>query len=67
MRQHQDSELTAWMYETLRLASLALLLVRSPMTPEKLLIKTSKGNTTITVDLGTLVGNHFYGDYLSPR
>ncbi|KIX06449.1 uncharacterized protein Z518_04425 [Rhinocladiella mackenziei CBS 650.93] len=57
----------AWMYETLRLASPAPLLVRTPTVPQDLPITTPQGNTTITVQPGTMVGGHFYGAHLSPR
>ncbi|KAF2252133.1 putative cytochrome P450 [Trematosphaeria pertusa] len=57
----------AVMHETLRLASPAPLLVRSPNEPTELPVSTSDGPTTVTVDPGTLVGGNFYGAHLSSR
>ncbi|EED22961.1 cytochrome P450, putative [Talaromyces stipitatus ATCC 10500] len=58
----------ALMYETLRLASPAPLLVRGPSSPQELPIITPSGEERIfTVNPGTLVGGHFYGGHLSPR
>lgn len=58
----------AVMYETLRLASPAPLLVRAPSSPQALPIILPNGEERIvTVNPGTLVGGHFYGGHLSPR
>lgn len=57
----------AVMYETLRLASPAPLIVRSPTIPEEVTVSTPRGDSTIAVDPGTLVGIHQYGAHLSPR
>lgn len=57
----------AWMYETLRLASPAPLLVRMPRSPQELPIIAQQGPSKIVVPPGTLVGGHFYGAHLSPR
>lgn len=57
----------AWMHETLRLASPAPLLVRSPSMPQELPITTVNGEATVVVNPGTLVGGHLYGAHLSPR
>jgi cytochrome P450 len=57
----------ALMYESLRLAAPAPLLVRSPTTPQELPIVTDGEQTTLTIHPGTLVGMHFYGAHLSPR
>lgn len=58
----------ALMYETLRLASPAPLLVRAPSSPQELPIIQPNGEERIvTVNPGTLVGGHFYGGHLSPR
>jgi cytochrome P450 len=57
----------AWLYETLRLAGPAPLLVRSPSTSQDIPITTPSGEATLTVNPGTLVGGHFYGAHLSPR
>lgn len=57
----------ALMYETLRLASPAPLIVREPTSPLDVPIITSKDERTITIDRGTVVGCHFYGARLSPR
>ncbi|KAF2021514.1 putative cytochrome P450 [Aaosphaeria arxii CBS 175.79] len=54
------------MYEALRLASPAPLLVRSPRSPMELPIITKTGPGSITVNPGTLVGGHFYAGHLSP-
>jgi cytochrome P450 len=55
------------MYETLRLASPAPMLVRSPREPTELPVSTPTGPSTVVVHPGTLVGGHFYGGHLSPR
>jgi cytochrome P450 len=55
------------MYETLRFASPAPLLVRSPIEPSELPIMTTAGPSSINVSPGTVVGGHFYGGHLSPR
>ncbi|KAF2187983.1 putative cytochrome P450 [Zopfia rhizophila CBS 207.26] len=57
----------AFMYETLRLASPAPLLVRSPIVSDELPIATSSDSTMLTVNPGTFVGIHSYGAHLSPR
>ncbi|ORY15312.1 putative cytochrome P450 [Clohesyomyces aquaticus] len=57
----------ALMHETLRLASPAPLLVRTPTTPEEIPIITPTGEKTLTVNPGTLVGIHTYAAHLSPR
>ena len=57
----------ALMYETLRLASPAPLIVREPTSPLDVPIITSEGERMITVDRGTVIGCHFYGSHLSPR
>ncbi|KAE8555854.1 hypothetical protein EYB25_000552 [Talaromyces marneffei] len=58
----------ALMYETLRLASPAPLLVRAPSLPQELPIILPNGQERIvTVNPGTLVGGHFYGGHLSTR
>ena len=57
----------ALMYETIRLASPAPLLVREPTSPLEVPVITPQGEKTITVDRGTIVGCHFYGAHLSPR
>jgi cytochrome P450 len=57
----------ALMYETLRLASPAPLLVRSPIVPAEVPVYTDKGPRTVTVNPGTAVGCHFYGAHLSSR
>lgn len=55
------------MYETLRLASPAPLLLRSPIQPSELPVMTTAGRGSITVTSSTVVGGHFYGGHLSPR
>lgn len=57
----------AIMYETLRLAGPAPLLVRQPAVPTELEVLGKDGPTTITVPPGTYVGSHFYGGHLSPK
>ena len=57
----------AIMYETLRLASPAPMLVRSPTRPMELPVTTASGTRTILIEPGTSVGGHFYGGHLSPR
>jgi cytochrome P450 len=58
----------ALMYETLRLASPAPLLVRAPSSPQEIPIILPNGEERIvTVNPGTLVGGQFYGGHLSPR
>lgn len=57
----------AWMYETLRVASPAPLLVRTPDSPQELPVMTRNGPSTVIVEPGTLVGGHFYGAHLSPK
>ncbi|KAJ4295070.1 hypothetical protein N0V90_007078 [Kalmusia sp. IMI 367209] len=55
------------MYETLRLASPAPMLIRSPTQPTELPVSTKKGTRTIVIYPGTVVGGHFYGGHLSSR
>lgn len=57
----------AIMYETLRLASPAPMLVRSPTTPMELPITTASGTRSVVIKPGTTVGGHFYGGHLSSR
>ncbi|KAK2756986.1 hypothetical protein FQN54_004954 [Arachnomyces sp. PD_36] len=57
----------ASMYEALRLASPGPLLLRSPSVPQEVPIITPSGETSLTVNPGTLVGAHLYGAHLSPR
>lgn len=57
----------AWMYETLRLAGPAPLLVRSPAKPETLEIMTRHGPQTMMIEPGTLVGANQNGGHLSPK
>ena len=57
----------ALMYETLRLASPAPLLVKTSLLPVDLDITTATGLRTITVHPGTLVGFNQYAAHLSPR
>ncbi|KAL1606203.1 hypothetical protein SLS60_003604 [Paraconiothyrium brasiliense] len=57
----------AVMYETLRLASPAPMLIRSPTESRELPIITKEGPKSITVSPGTVVGGHFYGGHLSSR
>lgn len=57
----------ACLYETLRLASPAPLLVREAVTPQKLPISKPEGENTIQINPGTLVGGHMYGAHLSSR
>ncbi|KAJ4356728.1 uncharacterized protein N0V89_004764 [Didymosphaeria variabile] len=55
------------MYETLRLATPAPMLIRSPTEPSELPIITKDGPKSITVTPGIVVGGHFYGGHLSSR
>ena len=55
------------MYETLRLASPAAMLVRTATIPTDLSIISPGGPKTIQIDAGTTVGAQFYGAHLSPR
>lgn len=55
------------MYEILRLASPAPLLVRQCIQPTELPVETSAGPTSIKITPGTVVGGNYYGAHLSPR
>lgn len=57
----------AVMHETLRLASPAPLLIRSPLVPTELPVMTKSGPSSITVPPNATVGCHFYGAHLSQR
>ncbi|KPI37075.1 Secologanin synthase [Cyphellophora attinorum] len=58
----------AVMYETLRLAGPAPLLVRQPVdTPQEVEVLSRHGPKTVVVPPETLIGGHFYGGHLSPK
>ncbi|KAJ5662735.1 hypothetical protein N7462_011661 [Penicillium macrosclerotiorum] len=57
----------ACLYETLRVASPAPLLIREPTVAQTLPIITPHGESSIIVNPGTLVGGHLYGAHLSSR
>ncbi|KAJ4990134.1 cytochrome P450 [Stagonosporopsis vannaccii] len=57
----------ALMYETLRLASPAPLLVKTALVPVDLTLTTPSGPRNITVPPGTLMGLNQYSAHLSPR
>lgn len=57
----------ALMYETLRLASPAPLLVKTALVPVELTLTTPTGPRTVTVPPGTLMGMNQYSTHLSPR
>ena len=57
----------ALMHETLRLASPALLFIKTPLTPTPINVTTPSGLRRITIAPGTLVGMNQYAAHLSPR
>jgi cytochrome P450 len=64
---HRLPRCLAVMHETLRLASPAPLLIRSPLSPTELPVITKLGPSSITVPPNTSVGCHFFGAHLSSR
>lgn len=55
------------MYETLRLASPAPMLVRWPLEPMNITVLTASGPRDVVIEPGTTVGGNFYGAHLSSR
>jgi cytochrome P450 len=55
------------LYETLRLANPAPLLVWTPSSSQQFLVNTKDGEKMVTVEPDMLVGMHNYGAHLSPR
>jgi cytochrome P450 len=58
----------AVMYETLRVAGPAPLLVRQPVDqPQEVEVLSRHGPKTVTIRPGSLIGGHFYGGHLSTK